>query len=355
MVRMSAAEELPEHLHVINDPQTGVTGIIAVHSTALGPAAGGCRLWHYESQADMIADAIRLARGMSYKNALAGLPFGGGKAVLQRPAGAFDRKAMFRVFGDAVAALNGSYVTAEDVGTTVSDMQAVRGRTRHVAGLDAGPDTVTGVAGGDPSPWTALGVFECMKAAAHHVLNLDLNGARVAVQGVGNVGAGLCRLLATAGAELVVADIDDARAEALALELGASCVGVDEILAVDADILAPCALGGILNEQSIPAIRARLVCGGANNQLATEADGEQLSRRGILYAPDYVVNAGGIINVSAEYLGETSQQVRARVGQIASRLLNILALADEEGVSPGIMADRLAQQMIAKAAKHKAA
>lgn len=343
--------DFQERLHVINDAETGVTGIIAIHSTAVGPAAGGCRLWRYETQADLVTDAIRLARGMSYKNAMAGLPFGGGKAVLQRPDGAFDRAAIFRVFGEAVAALKGAYITAEDVGTTIADMRAVRRQAPYVAGLEA----AEGMAGGDPSPWTALGVFESMKAAAREGLKLDLAGATVAVQGVGNVGGRLCRLLRQAGAKLVVADVDEARAAAIAHDLGASHVGVDEILTVDADILAPCALGGVLNADTIPDLRARLVCGGANNQLATEADGQGLVDRGILYAPDYVVNAGGIINVSAEYLGETRDQVAARVGQIANRLLDVLRRSDEERVPPGIMADRLAQRLIAGARRRQAA
>lgn len=347
----SPAADFQEHLHVINDVATGVTGIIALHSTALGPAAGGCRFWHYESQADLIADAVRLARGMSYKNALAGLPLGGGKAVLQRPKGAFDRQTVFRVFGDAIAQLHGRYITAEDVGTTVADMRQVRERTPYVAGLEVAP----GMAGGDPSPWTALGVFQSMKAAAQDVLGFDLNGATVAIQGVGNVGSGLCRLLAQEGARLVIADVDDARAARLAREFGATQVGIEAILAVEADILAPCALGGVLNAETIPSLRARLICGGANNQLATEADGQALFERGILYAPDYVVNAGGIINVSAEYLKETSEQVADRVGLIAGRLLTILKSAAQANLAPGVMADRLARQMIAEAREREAA
>lgn len=345
------ATDFQERLHVIDDAATGVTGIIAIHSTALGPAAGGCRLWHYANQAELITDAVRLARGMSYKNALAGLPFGGGKAVLQRPDGDFDRKAMFRIFGETVATLKGSYITAEDVGTTVADMREVRNRTRYVAGLEVAER----MAGGDPSPWTALGVFESMKAAARDVLQFDLRGATVAVQGIGNVGGRLCHLLKQEGAKLIIADINEARAAALANELGAKQVGVDEILSFDADVLAPCALGGILNIETIPSLRARLVCGGANNQLKTEFDGQALVERGILYAPDYVVNAGGIINVSAEYLGETSRQVGDRVGQIAGRLLQILRRAADEQLPPGMMADRLAQQLIAGARKCEAA
>ncbi|MGI4880546.1 MAG: Glu/Leu/Phe/Val family dehydrogenase [Janthinobacterium lividum] len=351
MVQSYDNGDFQEDLHVINDVATGVTGIIAIHSTALGPAAGGCRFWHYESQADLATDALRLARGMSYKNALAGLPFGGGKAVLQRPLGDFDRAAVFRVFGEAVAALQGSYITAEDVGTTVADMRAVRAHTPYVAGLEV----AAGMAGGDPSPWTALGVFECMKAAARDVLHFDLKGATVAVQGIGNVGGGLCRLLRQEGANLVIADIDEARAAAFAREFGAKQVGIDEILSVDADVLAPCALGGILNETTIPLVRARLICGGANNQLATEADGQALDDREIIYAPDYVVNAGGIINVSAEYLGETSRQVGDRVGQIAGRLLDILRQAADRQMPPGAIAEHLARQMIARARRSEAA
>jgi leucine dehydrogenase len=230
-------------------------------------------------------------------------------------------------------------------------MRAVRARTPYVAGLEVS----AGMAGGDPSPWTAQGVFESMQATAREVLKFDLRGATVAVQGVGNVGGALCRLLRQEGAKLIIADIDDARAAAFADELGAKHVAIDEILAVDADVLAPCALGGILNSETIPSLSARLICGAANNQLATEADGQALADRGILYAPDYVVNAGGIINVSAEYLSETSQQVRERIGQIAGRLLTIFRRAAEEHVPPGMMADRLAQHMIAEARKREAA
>jgi leucine dehydrogenase len=332
-----------EGLHVINDAATGVTGMIAIHSTVLGPAAGGCRLWNYESQQALANDAVRLARGMSYKNALAGLPFGGGKAVLQRPAGAFDREALFRVFADAVAALRGAYITAEDVGTSVSDMKMVRERTRYVAGLEP----QDGKAGGDPSPWTALGVFKSMQAASKVVFGSDMRGLRIAVQGTGNVGAELCRMLSEAGARLIVADIDVDRARRLAGELGGTVVGVDEILAVEADILAPCALGAVLNERSIPDLRVGLICGAANNQLETDRDGEALLEKGIAYAPDYVVNAGGIINVAAEYLGESTAQVEQRLDEIASRLTLILTRAAKQNAPAHRVADEMAQQIIA--------
>jgi leucine dehydrogenase len=314
--------DLQETLHLINDAQSGLNGVIAIHSTALGPAAGGCRFWHYDSNQEMMRDAARLARGMSYKNALAGLPFGGGKAVLRRPVGDFDRAALFGAFAHAVASLEGSYITAEDVGTSIEDMNTVRQRTSYVAGLEPKP----GKAGGDPSPWTALGVFESMQTAANFTFG--------------------CRLVYKAGGRLVIADVDCARVNRVAKELDAKVVGVDEIHSVEADIFAPCALGAALNDRTIPSLKARLVCGGANNQLATDKDGDALLAREIVYAPDYLVNAGGIMNVAAEYLGETTEQVRERVGQIASRLATILAVADRTKQPPHIVADEMAEQII---------
>jgi leucine dehydrogenase len=343
--RVVGRNDLQEGLHLINDERSGLSGVIAIHSTALGPAAGGCRFWQYESDEAIIHDAVRLARGMSYKNALAGLPFGGGKAVLRRPPGAFDRAALFRAFGDAIAALGGSYITAEDVGTSLEDMQAVHQRTSFVAGLEPQP----GKAGGDPSPWTALGVFQSIQAASHLTFGSDVQGLTVAVQGVGNVGAHLCRLVKEAGGRLIIADVDRARVDHLARELDAQVVDVDDILAVKADVLAPCALGAVLNERSIPHLTARLVCGAANNQLATDKDGEALLERGIVYAPDYLVNAGGIINVSAEYLGETTEQVRQRVGQIPNRLTALLASASRDRKPTHRVADEMAEQIIVSA------
>lgn len=348
MILTGSTEDL-ERLEQVDDPQTGLVAMIAVHSTALGPAAGGCRLWHYPNKDRMIIDATRLAQGMSYKNALAGLPFGGGKAVIQRPDGDFDRAALFSAFGDVVATLNGTYVTAEDVGTSVADMRAVRSRTRFVAGLDS----IDGMAGGDPSPWTALGIFESMKAAAG-MRGIALRGATVAVQGVGNVGGRLCQLLASEGAALIVADIDDARADRLARDLDGRQVGIEEILEAEAEILAPCALGGVLNDLTIPRLRAEVICGGANNQLEHARHGELLRERGCLYAPDYVVNAGGIINVAAEFLGESARQVEGRVRQIAPRLQEILRRADASGLPSNRVADDLARETIAERGKRAA-
>lgn len=324
------------------DADAGLDGVIAIHSTALGPGAGGCRFWSYPSRAEALADALRLAEGMSYKNALAGLPFGGAKAVLRRPAGAFDRAKLFRAFGRVVEGLGGLYVTAEDVGTSVDDMQEVAGATRHVAGLPS----AEGRAGGDPSPWTAKGVFESMRAAARTVLDSDLAGLTVAVQGTGNVGADLCRRLADAGARLVIADPNPLRRDRLAAILGARVVGVDEIASVQAEIFAPCALGGALTPEVVRGLKAKLVCGAANNQLAAPAVADLLMNRGIAYAPDYVVNAGGIISVSAEYLGEDESDVAYRVAEIAPRVAALLDRATREGRSPALVADEMAEEVI---------
>ncbi|MEN3747664.1 Glu/Leu/Phe/Val dehydrogenase dimerization domain-containing protein [Sphingomonas sp. HF-S3] len=334
-----------EQLVQLEDRESGLSGVIAIHSTALGPAAGGCRFWRYPDADAVAADAVRLAEGMSYKNAMAGLPFGGGKAVLRLPEGPFDRDALFRAFGRAVRALEGRYVTAEDVGTRVRDMEVIADETRHVAGRTARP----GLAGGDPSPWTALGVFEAMAVAARRSLGADLSELTVAVQGTGNVGGILCRMLADAGARLVLADVDPERRERLAAIHGARVVDVAEIATAEAEIFAPCALGGALDAATVAAMPAKLVCGAANNQLATPDVAALLVDRGITYVPDYVANAGGIINVSAEYLGESSLDVEARVMAIGPRVATILDQADREGVSPALVADRMAREIIASA------
>ncbi|WP_313439422.1 Glu/Leu/Phe/Val dehydrogenase dimerization domain-containing protein [Novosphingobium sp.] len=324
------------------DEAAGLDGVIAIHSTARGPAAGGCRFWTYADESSAMADAVRLAEGMSYKNAMAELPFGGGKAVLRRPAGAFDRVALFEAFGQAVERLDGRYVTAEDVGTTVSDMEAIARHTSHVAGRTALP----GRAGGDPSPWTALGVFEAMRAAVAFQSGSALSSMTVAVLGVGNVGGHLCDMLAEAGAELVVADIDPARCARVAEAHGARVVPVHEIAGVAADIFAPCALGGVLDAATIATLEARLVCGAANNQLASEDMAALLLERGVTYVPDYVANAGGIINVAAEYLKESADEVRQRVVRIGPRVAAVLDEAARDGLAPSIVADRTAERLM---------
>jgi leucine dehydrogenase len=324
------------------DEAAGLDGVIAIHSTARGPAAGGCRFWTYADESAAMADAVRLAEGMSYKNAMAELPFGGGKAVLRRPAGAFDRAALFEAFGEAVERLAGRYVTAEDVGTTVADMEAIARRTSHVAGRTALP----GRAGGDPSPWTALGVFEAMRAAVAFQSRSTLSGKVVSVLGVGNVGAHLCELLAEAGAELVVADIDPTRCAQMAERHAARVVSIDEIAGVAADVFAPCALGGALDAATVSALQARLVCGAANNQLASEDMADVLLARGVTYVPDYVANAGGIINVAAEYLRESADEVRQRVVRIGPRVAAVLEEAARDGLAPSTVADRTAERLM---------
>ncbi len=336
---VAATRTVPEECIRLEDTRAGLDGFIVIHSTARGPAAGGCRFWTYDAPEAALADAMRLAEGMSYKNASAELPLGGGKAVIRRPAGDFDRKALFEAFGEAVERLGGRYVTAEDVGTTIADMEAIAHGTRHVAGRSARP----GFAGGDPSPWTALGVFEAMKASAALRYGAGLSGLTVAVQGVGNVGGRLARLLAGEGAQLVLADIDTERAAALAEELGGKVASIAEIAGVACDVFAPCALGGALDAVSVAGLKAGLVCGAANNQLATPEMAQALAARDILYAPDYVVNAGGIINVAAEYLGESEDQVRGRVLAIGPRTASILEMARAEGLTSSAVADREAE------------
>jgi leucine dehydrogenase len=326
-----------ERLHPIRDDADNLIGVIAIHSSALGPAAGGCRLRHYLTDRALIEDALRLAEGMSYKNALAGLPFGGGKAVLNA-AYARDRRALLHKFGEALERLHGRYITAEDVGTTVADMTEVRRHTTYVAGLDRG----WGLAGGNPSYWTALGVFFALEETAREVLNNGLRGTTIAVQGLGSVGSHLCALLHRIGAKLIVSDLDADKVAMIVGRFGAKAVSPDEILAVEADMLAPCALGAILNSESIPALRVRAICGGANNQLATPRDGQALADRGILYAPDYVVNAGGIINVAAEYLGETTDQVQERIRLVPARLRTIFETARVSAHLPYAIADDMA-------------
>jgi leucine dehydrogenase len=348
---MTAIWNLPdfddhEGVHVFSDRESGLTAIIAVHSTALGPAAGGTRFWHYPDPAAAIIDALRLSRGMSYKNAMAGLPMGGGKAVILSDADGRKSDAMVEAFAKSVESLGGRYVTAQDVGMSADNMIAISKITRHVCGLPAAADQ----AGGDPGPSTALGVFLGVKAAIKRALGKDsAKGVHVAIQGVGSVGGGLARLLAAEGARLTLADRNGAYAGALAAELGAQVVATDAILSIEADILSPCALGAILDQTSIAALNVAAVAGGANNQLAVPADGDRINARGILYAPDYVINAGGIINVGVEYmqLGDR-KAVEARVAGIPDRLNQIWDESAASGDNPAKVADRIAQSLIGR-------
>jgi leucine dehydrogenase len=336
-----------EAVHFFSDAGTGLEAIIAIHSTALGAAAGGCRYWTYQSRGAALIDALRLSRGMSYKNAMAGLPFGGGKAVvLKRPG--LRSESLFKALGRAIDSLGGSYITAEDVGTTVADMQAVAGSTPSVSGLMSAKD----VAGGNPSPKTAYGVFISLQAAWRYLTATDLAGVRVAVQGLGGVGFDLCKRLHQAGARLFVSDMDADRVQRAQQEFGAMAVLAEVILSTDVDILAPCALGAILNAGTIPRISARLIAGGANNQLAAIEDGERLRQAGTLYAPDYIVNAGGIICVASEYLGEGSEdEVWARIEQIPITLRTIFEQAAAESLLTNVVSDRMAQGRLLKSAR----
>ncbi len=334
-----------EDVHVFTDRATGLRAIIAIHSTHLGPSSGGVRYWHYAQDDDALTDALRLSRGMSYKNAMAGLPVGGGKGVIL--AGDAPKTGdQLRAFGAAIESLGGRYVTAEDVGMSEADMETIAAATRHVSGLPV----AVGKAGGNPGPSTARGVYLGIKAAvAKRLGTSDMKDVHVAIQGVGSVGGGTARLLARDGARLTLADANAERAAALAAELGGEAVPAEAILTIEADVFSPCALGAILDAQSIPRLAAPIVAGGANNQLATAADAARLHARGILYAPDYVINAGGIINVASEYfqLGDRAE-VDKRIAQIPERLTAIWAESKASGLPAADVADAMARKLIGR-------
>ena len=344
---MIAAWDFPdfddhEAIHLFRDPASGLTAIIAIHSTHLGPAAGGTRFWHYADKADAVTDALRLSRGMSYKNAMAGLPAGGGKAVILAPADGAKAPELLDAFARAVASLGGRYITAQDVGMSEADMIRLSHTTAHVAGLP-------GSSGGDPGPSTARGVYLGVRAAVQRALKRDgVKDVHIAIQGVGSVGGGLARWLAKDGARLTLADADSQRASALAAELGAETVPADEIMTIDADVLSPCALGAILTSESIAGLKVAAIAGGANNQLATEAQGAEISARNILYAPDYVINAGGIINV-LQHLGQVGDaEVTRRIDEIPARLMQIWDESAATGDTAAAVADRIAQRLIGR-------
>jgi leucine dehydrogenase len=341
-----AMKDFDDHELVVfgRDLDTGLRAIIAVHSTVLGPAAGGCRMWPYASTNEAVTDVLRLSRGMSYKNAMAGLPFGGGKAVIIGDPRTAKTPELLGAYGRFVDSLGGRYVTAEDVGTTICDMEFVSRATRFVSGLGRN----AGSAGGDPAPKTAFGVFLGIKAAVRFKLGrTDLENLRVAVQGVGGVGYHLCRLLAAEGARLLVCDVRAPAAERARDEFNATVVPVETVHSQDVEVLAPCALGAILNAHSIPQLRASIVAGAANNQLASDADGMSLYLKGALYAPDYVINAGGIISVAREYTGGRSEaQVSAEIAGIPERLTEIFERSRREKRPTNVIADDLARQRI---------
>jgi leucine dehydrogenase len=339
-----AHPEFDGHERVVfgHDAEAGLNAIIAIHNTNLGPALGGCRMWPYASEAEAVTDALRLSRGMTYKSALAGLPLGGGKAVILGDPRKDKSEALFLAMGRFVDSLGGAYVTAEDVGISVDDVDTMARATRHVAGTRAG-------GAGDPSPSTAYGVLVGIRAAVTHKLGRNsLDGARVAVQGVGHVGYHLCRLLHEAGAKLTVADIDGAAVECVADEFGAEPIAPDAITGVEGEVFAPCALGAVIDDRTLERLQAPIVAGSANNQLAEPRHGIELMRRGVLYAPDYVINAGGVINISHEGPDYDKQAAVDHVARIHDTLREIFGRAEAAGIPTSEAADRLAEERFKK-------
>jgi leucine dehydrogenase len=336
------ADQGHEQVVFWSDPELDYRGIIAIHDTTMGPALGGTRFWNYASDEEALVDVLRLAKGMTYKAAIAGVNLGGGKSVIMGDNRTKDREMIFRAHGRAVESLGGRYITAEDVGTSVDDMEFVRMETDSVVGLYGGS--------GDPSPVTAYGTYQGMRACAEQKYgDASLAGRHVTVQGTGNVGYHLCGFLAEEGARLTVTDIDQDRIDRVRNDFGAEAVEPDEIYAVDADIFAPCALGSVVNDDTLKVLTVDIVAGAANNQLAQPHHGEILHKRGILYAPDYVINAGGLINVYGELHGWSADRSKRKATEIHGTLLRIFVLAKEEGVPTAVAADRLAEQRIWRA------
>lgn len=334
-----------DHEQVVfcSDNESGLKAIIAIHSTALGPATGGCRMWEYNSDEGALIDALRLSRGMTYKNAMAGLNMGGGKSVIIGNPRTMKSEELFRAFGRFVDNLKGRYVTAEDVGITPTDMAMVHKETNHVLGLEG--------KSGDPSPVTAYGVYMGMKAAVKHRLGRDsLDGVKIAVQGLGHVGQYLCEHLSKEGAKLLVTDINKESIDSVVSSCGAIAIDKDEIYEQDVDVYAPCALGATLNDVTIPKLRASVIAGAANNQLAEDRHGDELKKRGILYTPDYILNAGGIINVSFEENYNRDAALR-KVDEIYNTLEEVFATAEKQDKTTNVVADELARKRVADAKK----
>ena len=341
---MNAMTEMSNYRHekvlFVNNEKAGLKAIIAVHNTNLGPAIGGCRLFPYASYDDALFDVLRLSRGMTHKNAVAGLPHGGGKGVIIADP-SMKTEAMFEAFGEAVNNLGGDYITAEDVNTTCDDAMIMLRKTNHICGLPMNS--------GDPSPFTARGVWQGIKATAKVALGRDdLEGVTIAVQGLGKVGYDLCRYLHKDGAKLIVGNRSNKAALDKAVEeFGATVVGTNEILSAECDILAPCALGAILNPTTIPALRCKAVAGAANNQILDDASGLALKARGIFYAPDFVINGGGVINAAAEVDGPYNEQaVLEKVDNIYNSIEHILSESKKTGEPEGVIATRYAESLI---------
>ncbi|MFK2824307.1 branched-chain amino acid dehydrogenase [Bacillus sp. B190/17] len=333
-----------EQLVFCQDETSGLKAIIAIHDTTLGPALGGTRMWTYESEEEAIEDALRLARGMTYKNAAAGLNLGGGKTVIIGDPRKDKNEEMFRAFGRYIQGLNGRYITAEDVGTTVEDMDLIHEETDYVTGISPAFGS-----SGNPSPVTAYGCFVGMKAAAKEAFGTDsLEGLTVSVQGVGNVAYHLCRHLHEAGANLIVTDINKEAVKRAVDNFGAKAVNPDEIYGVQADIFAPCALGAIINSTTIPQLKVKVVAGSANNQLREEKHGDDLHERGIVYAPDYVINAGGVINVADELNGYNRERAMKKVELIYNNIEKTIDISKRDNIPTYKAADRMAEERIQK-------
>ena len=351
----SVFTQIAEHQHeqvvFCNDHETGLRAIIGIHNTVLGPALGGTRMWHYASDMEALNDVLRLSRGMTYKAAISGLNLGGGKAVIMGDVKKIKSEALLRKFGRFVKNLNGKYITAEDVNMTTKDMEYIRMETTHVAGL---PESMGG--SGDPSPVTAFGTYMGMKAAAKKAFGTEsLTGKRIAVQGVGHVGTYLLEYLQKEGAKLILTDYYEDRAHDAAARFGAVAVGLDEIYDQDVDIYSPCALGATLNDETIPRLRCRVVAGCANNQLQNEHEhGPELVRRGIVYAPDFLINAGGLINVYSEVMGSSRQGALTQTEKIFDITTQVLAKAEAEHTHPQAAATQQAKERIAAIGRVKA-
>jgi leucine dehydrogenase len=332
------------------DAASGLRAVIAIHSTALGPAAGGCRMWPYAAGADAVADALRLSRGMSYKNAIANLPLGGGKAVIIGDPAKDKTEARLLAYGRAVNELGGRYITAMDVGITPADMPVIARATKHAAGFD-----MPGKPAGDSGPPTALSTFVGLKAAIKHRLGVDsAKGLTVAIQGLGKVGANLAKRLHDEDAKLLISDVNaDAVKKAVDM-FGAKAVSADEIVTAECDVFSPNALGAVLNDKTVDKIHAKIIAGAANNQLARDEHGAALKARGILYAPDYVINGGGIIRVAGQIFEWTDAEVERRVLGIADTLTQIFKRADQEGKPTNVIADRIAEERMATGGKSAA-
>ena len=340
---MELFELMKEHGHeqvvLWSDPTVNYRGIIAIHNTTLGPALGGTRFWNYESEADAIIDVLRLAKGMTYKAAVSGLNLGGGKSVIIGDPRTTRREMIFRAHGRFIDSLKGRYITAEDVGTSVEDMDYVQMETRFVAGVASGS--------GDPSPVTAYGVYRGIKASAHEKYGHDdLSNVTVAVQGLGHVGYYLCEYLHAEGTKLIVTDIDEKRIRRVVEDFSAQAVAPDDIYDAEAQIFSPCALGAVVNDETLKRFKFEIIAGGANNQLEEQRHGDALERRGILYAPDYVINAGGLINVYGELHNWSADRARRKAGEIYDTLLQLFELAREQGLPTYEAADRLAERRI---------